>query len=394
MISIDASEIASWAARPEASNTLPDLVRRLIIATVPKVSLLDMPSGSSVHLPGWDGLLIVEHGNPWVPDGVSGWEFSRQSDFRAKATADYGKRTENPRGIETSNAAFMFVTPRVWTGTPDKHEWAHHRVQKDSWANVRALDANDLVLWLEQAPAVARWLARLMGKPTFGVMPLNEWWERWNAAANPEISHELVVAGRHEQAQMIADWFQNEPSQYYVQGTTRDEAIAFLAACAGAETTLWGSALLERALVVGTADTMASLEGHPSPLVLVRSFSDADFSSRNAVRSGHHVLIPLSETDDPRGYGLTLPRLGRDETKAALVAMGLTEHEARLLCRNTARRLPAIRRQLVDEAGGAGPDWASSGTPRSIVTLVMIGQWDADSEGDKGGRFRDHGANL
>ena len=383
MISFDASEIANWAARSEASHTLPDLVRRLIIATVPKVSLLDMPSGSSVHLPGWDGLLVVERGNAWVPDGVSGWEFSRESDFRGKATADHRKRTENPRGVETSNATFMFVTPRVWTGTPDKHQWADRLLQEAPWANVRALDANDLVLWLEQAPAVARWLARLTGKTTSGVVPLGEWWERWATAARVEISHELVIAGRHEQVQRIAEWFRNEASSYYVQANTREEAIAFLAACAHAEATLWGSAFLERAIVVDSPDSMMSLEGHSSPLVLVRSFSGGNFSSRIAVKRGHHVLVPLGERDDPRGNGLKLPRLGRDETTAALVAMGLSEDKARFIIHGTARSLQAIRRKLVDEAGSAVPDWSSIGTPHSIATLVLVGQWDAASEGDK-----------
>ena len=67
MITFDSSEIANWADKPDAQHLLPELIRLLILATVPMPSLLDMPSGSSVWLPGWDGLLITERGNAWGP---------------------------------------------------------------------------------------------------------------------------------------------------------------------------------------------------------------------------------------------------------------------------------------------------------------------------------------
>ena len=56
MIPFDSSEISNWADKPDAQHQLPELIRRLILATLPMSSLLDMPSGSSVWLPGWDGL--------------------------------------------------------------------------------------------------------------------------------------------------------------------------------------------------------------------------------------------------------------------------------------------------------------------------------------------------
>ena len=58
-----------------------------------------MPSGSSVRLSGWDGLLEVERGNAWVPSGVSGWEFSCGKKITSKANDDYEKRTANPLSL-------------------------------------------------------------------------------------------------------------------------------------------------------------------------------------------------------------------------------------------------------------------------------------------------------
>ena len=381
MIPFDPSEISSWADKPDSQHQLPELVRRLILATAPMPSLLHMPSGSSVWRPGWDGLLVVKQGNAWIPDGASAWEVSCRKDYSRKASEDYEERTANPKGVDILATTFVFVTPRIWDV---KSEWASERGGDHQWADVRVLDANDLVAWLEQAPAVAHWFARLIGKfPATGIISLDEWWENWATVTDPRISLELVTAGRQNEADRLAQWFQGESSHYYLQGDTREETIAFLAASAHSKCSQWGATLMTRAVVVQNADAWRSLEGHQSPLVLVRDFSSGNVSPQMAVGRGHHVLTPLSRHQEPGGTGVTLPRLGREETREALEKMGLSEAKARALTRSAARRLPIMRRQLVDEAGGPMPEWVSSSTPRSLVALILVGQWDGDNEGDK-----------
>ena len=70
MINFDSSEFSNWADHPDAIHLLPELVRRLVLATVPELSHLGMPSGSAVSLPGWDGLITANTGNAWVPAGT------------------------------------------------------------------------------------------------------------------------------------------------------------------------------------------------------------------------------------------------------------------------------------------------------------------------------------
>ena len=118
-----------------------------------------MPSGSSVRLPGWDGLLEVERGNAWAPSGVSGWEFSCDKKITSKANNDYEKRTADPLGLERTTSTFVFVTSRRWNG---KERWEKERREEGKWRDVRVHDADDLVMWLEQAPEVAQWFARVI----------------------------------------------------------------------------------------------------------------------------------------------------------------------------------------------------------------------------------------
>lgn len=380
MLRFDPSAISYWADQPEATHQLPELIRRLILATVPAVSHLDIPAGSAVWLPGWDGLLAVEAGNAWAPDGSSAWEFGSGRNPAGKANSDYRKRTDDPQGVDAAWATFVFVTSRQWSG---KRGWVGQRRAEHKWADVRAFDASDLAAWLEQAPAVARWFARLIGKlPAEGYITLEEWWGNWSAASRPNISPALVLAGRQGDADRICDWVKQAPSHYYVRGDTREEAIAFLAASALNSDDKWGTTLLARALVVKTADAWTALVGSTSPLVLIRDF-DADASPLVAANRGHHVVTPLHINADTGGNGVTLSRLGRDETAPALVEMGLSETSARALTRKTARKLPIMRRFLIEEAGGPVPAWASFGARNKLASLILVGQWDEDNENDR-----------
>ena len=171
MISFDPLDIDHWSGKRNAADQLPVLIRRLVMATVPKVLRLDIPGDSSVQLPGWDGLVDVEDGNAWVPSGASAWEFSCKQGRKltSKATDDYDKRTTDPLGVDKSKTTFVFATSRLWS---TKREWVRERREDDDWADVRALDADDLVAWLEQAPQVAAWFAQLIGKLPAGTQSM------------------------------------------------------------------------------------------------------------------------------------------------------------------------------------------------------------------------------
>ena len=127
MIRFDSSEIVNWADKTEANDVLPELVRRLILATVPLPEYLDIPSGSSVRMPGWDGLLSVSEENPWVLVGASAWEFSYEKKPKQKADRDYTKRTGNPQDETASQTAFVFVTARRFRG---KKAWMNNLGRK------------------------------------------------------------------------------------------------------------------------------------------------------------------------------------------------------------------------------------------------------------------------
>ena len=153
--SLDASEIINWSDRDDAANRLPELLFRLVVGTLPEPALrIDMPSGSSVRLPGWDGVLEVGRGNEWVPSDVSGWEMSCEQNVARKANSDYEKRTEDPLDLDMPTTTFIFITSRRWRY---KRRWERRRRKEGKWRDVRAYDADDLAQWLRRSEEVTRW---------------------------------------------------------------------------------------------------------------------------------------------------------------------------------------------------------------------------------------------
>ena len=161
----DASEIINWSDRDDAAHKLPELIFRLVEGTLSKPPLgIDMPSGSSVRVSGWDGVLTVRHGNEWTPCGVSGWEMSCEKGVTSKANQVYKSRTTDPLDLDIPTSTFVFVTPRRW---PSKRRWVRERCEEGKWYEVRAYDADDLVAWLRQSEEVTRWLLGVIYRRPF-----------------------------------------------------------------------------------------------------------------------------------------------------------------------------------------------------------------------------------
>lgn len=379
MISFDARDLELWAGTHEARSQLPELVRRLILATTDRQerSELRFPSGSSVDQPGWDGWLCVSDGNTWVPAGQSGWEGSCEKGVKSKAQSDYENRLRKLDPEDAKDIEFVFVTPRLWG---EKESWVKDRRGEGVWANVRVIDADDLIAWLDDAPAVAVWFAAKVNKPVDGLVALDLFWESWSGATSPKIKPELVIAGRTREQELVGKWSNQPAGVLSIRADTESEAIAFVAACARAQCEDWGSDVLANAVVVETLDAWRRLEQQSSPTILVRAF-DSEWSPGIATERGHSVVVVLDTSQQTQKSVTTLSRLGRAEAIDALQKMGLSDGGARSLMRQTARRLEFIRWKLIDESSYAAPDWRSTLDLNQIPLLALIGMWEGDKDG-------------
>ena len=198
--------LESWANTTFSKATLPYLISRLIRATTPTNTKVNLPSGSATYIGGWDGVVNCEIDTAFVPRGISLWEFGTTDDCKGKADDDYDKRKKNPDGYNPSDCIFIFATPRLWS---KKSKWVNAKKAENYWKDVIVYDAVDIEQWLDNALSVSRWFASQDGVGTYpfdGIMTADEFWEEWSIGGKKLVLlPECIISGReYEKNQLLS----------------------------------------------------------------------------------------------------------------------------------------------------------------------------------------------
>jgi transcriptional regulator with XRE-family HTH domain len=376
---ISAEDLSDWANRTDGAVSLPTLLAHLIQAAHGPAAQLRFPADEGVRHPGWDGRTSTEIGSAYVPEGDAGWEIGAQrNNIAQKASDDYKKRTAKPAPLDPANATYVFVTPRHW---PQKDQWAKARQDEGPWRKVLAYDADDLVHWIEQTPAVGLWLAARLGKRPPGTRELEEVWEEWSLATQWPLTEDLILGDRDYDAAEVLRWLRGEPSVLSLQATTTEEVVAFFHATLSELPGDLANAYRARCLVATTAAAARALANAPAPLILLLTEPEPGLAQSLAER-GHYVLQAYDERPVSRGEVRTLARPSREGIASALTATGIAEPRAKALARDSARNLAVLRR-LIPGAPGRLPKWAEEPPPHVLLAALLAGGWDENGEADR-----------
>ncbi|MEX0629306.1 MAG: hypothetical protein WD508_01505 [Chloroflexota bacterium] len=366
-----------WSDRREAQEKLPELVRRLVFATVGGLRRVQFRSGEGVQIGGWDGVVDAETGNAFVPAAVSGWELGVQRGVPGKADDDYAARTANPGDLNPAETAFVFATSRRFR---DKATWAASRRADGVWRDVVALDGDDLAAWLEQAPAVHAWISAELGKLPAGVRSLDEAWRAWADACLPSLSVGLTLGGRDDATAAVAGWLAGTGAVHALTGDGVEEALGFIAAVAKSLPDDSRLSALSRSIVVETPDAWRQLARVTRPLVLIPTFVPPDAAV--VAQSGHSVIVPADRAT-PISSPVDLPRLRRETAVERLREMGIPDGALDDLATLGRRSLLALRRRLRLSPVAERPDWASGAHAQDLIPAMLAGRWREDSPSDR-----------
>lgn len=377
---IDESDLSRWADRRDGQDMMPELIRRLILGEHGYHDGFRFPSGDSVRLPGWDGISNVGVASNMVPAGPTGWEFGTDKKVKSKADDDFAKRTSAPLELDPAKSTFVFVTPRPWSG---KAAWLQDAKALGKWADVRAYDGVDLVQWIEKLPAVALWLARMIGKlaPT-GFYFLQEAWDEWSQATQRLLSENLVLLDRDEQATVILNWSRGEPAILTVEGESTGEVVAFLHAAIAQLPADISEVYHARAVVADTPDVARSIANSPTPLIVICEQADAGLAAQ-LVKQGHYVYIPRVQAPGLDDSAVSLSRPTRYAIQNELIAMGFSEDEADRWAKDCARSLTVLRRLIPSAPGREVPEWAKPEYGPVIAPALLAGGWDEGNDADR-----------
>ena len=373
--------IERWAETFVSKGDLPYLISRLVRATTPASTQSDFPSGSSVYVGGWDGIVKCEEDTPYVPKGISLWEFGTGDNNKKKRDIDYNKRTKDSLGYIQKDCTFILVTPRFWK---QKDKWIKEKIAEGIWNEVRVYDSSSLEQWLDISLSTSRWFSAQPGVnayPFDGIMTADEFWEEWATGPNGlELLPEIVKSGREYQAQQLLTTLQGKATVTGIKASTKNEAIAFIIAAAKQFPKNDSESFFSKSLVIDTEGNFRGIRiNTPTSLNLIPRFDETQ-PLHLAASKGHHVLVPLGADDNINSEPISLPTIDRDGQVNSLTKSGISKEDAEKYSRESGRNITILKKLI-----GFPPSktkWIETENIREIIPALLLGRWNENFVGD------------
>ena len=375
---ITATHLSQWGERRDGQSGVPELLCRLIYAALGPAAQVRIPSDESVQYPGWDAICIAPIGMGLIPEGQSVWEIGTQrGGIAGKAARDLDKRTAEPLGVDPATTTFVFLTPQRF---PAKAAWAAEQGAKRPWRKVQVIDADDLVHWLEQYPAVAQWLAVKISRRPKGLQNLEEVWAEWINATKTPLTADIVLTDRDDDATAILKWVRGPPALLAIQAEAPAEALAVLYAAISPLPEAHRLSYWSRCVVADDDGTARDLVGLGAPLIVALTDPDPGLAER-LVQDGHHVYAAYGPDRATRGPARRLARPWRHNLQLALTRAGLSDGDAHRYAKASGRSLPVLRR-LMPAALEKRPSWALN-PPPELIAAMCAGGWSQANTPDR-----------
>ncbi|MCC8935469.1 hypothetical protein H8A99_02910 [Bradyrhizobium sp. Arg68] len=379
---ITATQIERWSTTREAQGLLPVLVRRLIGAWS-KTTALTIPGGDSIVAPGWDGFVETTEGNPWVPIGLSYWEFGCSADISRKASADFKKRTDQTSSERAAESTFAFVSPRRWR---QKLTWRDRALSQCPWRDVRAYDADDLEAWLEAAGSVTLWFGEQLGLTGSGIESLSSCWASWSQQTRLPILEGSFLIGREAAKESLLETLAKKPNLIGVEADSSEEAAAFVALA------LESHGIGDVAACVTSADGWRFCDANAG--IRIGLAASPEVAARRAPSDGFTLIVPLSTADrrnqlmgsaaraagEPR---VLLERQQGEQFEEAMRQLGEERSDATRLRHATGRSWSVYRRLRARNPAIRHPAWLKGLANRTLAVVTLVGAWSAEKSGDR-----------
>ena len=373
---ITADDLNVWPDKDarDAQENFPLLIRHLLLNT-PGVSAVSVRAGNGVSEPGYDGVAQSDGTVSVLPPGSLLFEFGTNKDIGAKATDDYRKRV---RQDDAASHVFVFATPRRWKG---KEKWLKEHRSKGIFADIWALDADDLEAWLDVSPVSRYWISEHLGHQPDDAQTLEHWWNAFHRATQPELPLSMFMAGRESTRDKLRELLAKAPRTITIQADWRDDCLAFIYASLAADGEDELSALDRSVIIVKSSGVWNRIARQAGKSILIPAFDDAE--QQPALNNGHHVLqiidreqIPLEKTV------LQLPRVSRPDVQSLLNDCGVNFQKAGYLAGLARRNMPSFVRALTRDAAIQTPTWATDTSAPMLAALTLVGGWDANNDKD------------
>jgi hypothetical protein len=369
----------------EAPRKLPLFITWLIEATVPSGGIRRIrfltEEAATVH--GIDGILDCDCCGPFVPAGLSVWEFG-VSMKGSKASEDMAAAEKKALddGIDPATATLVLVSLQKW---PRKGAWLNTAKTNSRWRDIRAYNAVDIAAWLDSKKSVAFRVAQYVGSIPPGVQTAESYWETWCGLSSFPITGRILLAGRKQATDQFLTDLLGVPKMHILRADSQREALAFAVAAIHSTDSPGRERLLSRMLIARDETVVVQLTGQTGLIIAVERFSSQ--LSDSLVRRGNHLIVPIGDDLPGLRATVTIARPRRKDFVAALVQEGMEAREAEIKAVECGASATLLQRTLIAESQTVSgvippPKWAN-GEEAFLVPAMLVGGWDESSDADK-----------
>lgn len=381
-LGIKANDIVRWADHNISARTkLSVLLRTLVNSTGSGLTKVDFPGNDDAERPGWDGHIDSTQPTPWIPEGLSGWEFGTNQDIKGKADSDFAKSVKASAKEEVAQTTFVFVTPRSW---PSKDKWITENKAKGIWKDVRAYDSSDLEQWLEQSISAQTWFANETECPSDGVRTLDKCWTDWANVAEPQLVGSLFGPTIEGAKRNILSCLSQQPFEpIIITADSTDEALAFLSQFFGPLGGEEPAKFRDKVLVFNKPGLLPKLAQGSKNFIAIACDREVErelgpFSRlmqtivvypRNAANVTPHVVL------EPLNY---------EAFRISLEEMSYERDDITKFSNESGRSLTVLRRRLANVPAVQTPAWAANHeTSVNLIPFLFVGAWSSTNKSDQ-----------
>jgi addiction module HigA family antidote len=381
-LGIKAADIEAWVERKIAPRTrLSVLLRILINSTGNCITKVDFPGNDDAERPGWDGYIITTQPTPWIPEGLSGWEFGTNKDVKQKADSDFAKSVKANNKTDRDQTTFVFVTPQHW---PSKDKWIADNKAQGLWKDVRAYDSSDLEQWLETSIVAQAWFANETNHPSQGVRSLDKCWADWADIASKPLTGSLFKPAIEQALRTVpARIIKQTDEPIVIAADSVEEGLAFLAQLFGP---IGGQELegyRDRVLVFNEPGVLSKLAQSTKDFIAVAANREVERELGPLTRAIHTIVVYPRNAANAK-QDVVLEPLNYEAFRSSLEEMGYGPDDVSKYNNESGRSLTVLRRRLSNVPAVKTPGWAADhGVAATLIPFLFVGAWSSTNSADQ-----------